>query len=164
MLELLSVKRGPKAPPTATELPALLASSPAARFQEFATRHLRHVKAEWAGQPLVLAPWQRVQIIEPLLNTVGADGLRQYRTCYVEVPRKQGKSTLASALALFLEPLFFALDESAAAELSELSALFFLDLDLVLLLEPAVESLGGEESSALAFFFDFFLVAVELSL
>jgi hypothetical protein len=69
-----------------------------------------------------------------------------------------------SALALFLEPLFFALDESAAAELSELSALFFLDLDLVLLLEPAVESLGCEESSALAFFFDFFLVAVELSL
>lgn len=69
-----------------------------------------------------------------------------------------------SALALFLEPLFFALDESPAAELSELSALFFLDLDLVLLLEPAVESLGCEESSALAFFLDFFLVAVELSL
>jgi phage terminase large subunit-like protein len=96
------MKRGPKAPPTATVLPPLTAGTPSGRFQEFCARHLRHVKGEWAGQPILLAPWQREDIIEPLFNTVRPDGLRRYRTCYVEIPRKQGKSTLASALALFL--------------------------------------------------------------
>jgi phage terminase large subunit-like protein len=96
------MKAGPKPQPTATRLPRLRAQTPAGRFQEFARRHLRHVKGEWAGQPIVLAPWQRRDIINPLFNTRRADGLRQYRTCYVEIPRKQGKSTLASALALFL--------------------------------------------------------------
>jgi len=60
-------------------------------------------------------------------------------------------------LALFLEPLFWVVEESAAAELSEL---FFLDLDLVLL-ESAESVAVCEESSALAFFLDF--LVVELS-
>ena len=57
-------------------------------------------------------------------------------------------------LALFLEPLFWVVEESAAAELSEL---FFLDLDLVLL-ESAESVAVCEESSALAFFLDFLVV------
>jgi hypothetical protein len=66
---------------------------------------------------------------------------------------------------LFLARLFFAVDESVAAELSVLSVLFFLDLDFLLLLESAVESIVVcEESSALAFFFGFFFAVVELSL
>jgi hypothetical protein len=68
-----------------------------------------------------------------------------------------------SALALFFERLFFGVvEESAAAELSALSAAFFLDLDLLVLLESAVVSELSAESSA--FFLDFFLVVVELSL
>ena len=69
-----------------------------------------------------------------------------------------------SAPALFLERLFFAVEESAAAELSALSELFFLDLDFVLLVESAESVALCDESSALAFFLDFFLVVVELSL
>jgi phage terminase large subunit-like protein len=94
------VKAGPKPQPKATKLPPLRAKTPAGRFQEFAKRHLRHVKGRWAGQPLVFADWQR-RILEPLYNTVGADGPRQYRTCYVEVPRKAGKSLTAAAVGLF---------------------------------------------------------------
>ena len=60
-------------------------------------------------------------------------------------------------LALFLERLFLVVEESAAAELS---ALFFLDLDWVLL-ESAESAAVCEESSALAFFLDF--LVVELS-
>ena len=96
------MKRGPKAQPTATRLPRLRATTPAARVQEFARRHLRHVKGEWAGQPILFADWQRRDIIAPLFNVRRPDGTRQFRTAYVEIPRKQGKSTIASALALYL--------------------------------------------------------------
>jgi hypothetical protein len=63
----------------------------------------------------------------------------------------------ASELALFLERLFLVVVESAAVELS---ALFFFDLDFVLL-ESAESAALCEESSALAFFLDF--LVVELS-
>jgi len=69
-----------------------------------------------------------------------------------------------SALALFLERLFFVVGDSAVAELSGPSELFFFDADFVLLLESTVESLvAWEESSGLAFFLDFFFVLLELS-
>lgn len=95
-------KPGPKAAPVATELPPLLAPTPAGRVLEFLQKHLRHVKGRQAGRPMILEPWQISQIVNPLFNTLGPDALRQYRTCYVTVPRKNGKSTLAAALALYL--------------------------------------------------------------
>lgn len=63
---------------------------------------LRHTKGQWAGQNFILQDWQREQIIRPLFGTVNLDGTRQYRTCYVELPRKNGKTTVASAIALYL--------------------------------------------------------------
>ena len=49
----------------------------------------------WAGQPLKLLPWQR-DFIMRLFGWKRADGTRRYRTFYVEVPKKNGKSTLLS--------------------------------------------------------------------
>jgi hypothetical protein len=72
--------------------------------------------------------------------------------------------SVESAPVLFLERFFLLLEESAAAELSALSALFFFDLDLVLWVALAESEVPCEESSALVFFLDFFLVVVELSL
>ena len=67
-----------------------------------------------------------------------------------------------SVLALFLDRPFLVVVEESAAE-SAWSAVFFLDLDPVL--APALESASDcDESSALTFFLDFFLVVVELSL
>jgi len=63
---------------------------------------LKHTKGEWAGKPFILEPWQRDKIIVPLLGTLNPDGSRQYRTCYIEVPRKNGKSELGAAIALYL--------------------------------------------------------------
>jgi len=63
---------------------------------------LRHIDGQWAGQPFTLMPWQRDRVIRPLFGTLGADGFRQYRTCYIEVPRKNGKSELAAGVALYL--------------------------------------------------------------
>lgn len=62
---------------------------------------LRQTKGRWAGQPMELLPWQE-KIIRDLFGTMRPDGKRQYRTAYIEVPRKAGKSTLSAAIALYL--------------------------------------------------------------
>lgn len=63
--------------------------------------YLRHYKGEWAGQPLILAPWQEF-VIGCVLGWQRADGLRRFRTAFIEVPRGQGKSTMAAGLGLYL--------------------------------------------------------------
>lgn len=69
----------------------------------FFERLLHHSKGEWAGQPFILEEWQREEVIRPLFGTKRAsDGMRAYRTAYIEIPRKNGKSTLAAGIALFL--------------------------------------------------------------
>ncbi len=62
---------------------------------------LKHTKGRWAGVKFELLDWQR-EIISKIFGTVKANGKRQYRTCYVEIPKKQGKSELAAAIALLL--------------------------------------------------------------
>ncbi|MBO8158839.1 terminase TerL endonuclease subunit [Thermosyntropha sp.] len=62
---------------------------------------LRHTKGRWAGRSFELLPWQE-KIIRDIFGTLRPDGTRQYRTVYIEVPRKAGKSTLASGIALYL--------------------------------------------------------------
>lgn len=62
---------------------------------------LTHTKGQWAGQPFNLRSWQEA-IIRPLFGTLRPDGRRQYRTCYVEIPRKNGKTELAAAVGLYL--------------------------------------------------------------
>jgi phage terminase large subunit-like protein len=96
------MKPGPKGPLPLATLPPLRSRTPAGRAAEFFRRHLTHVKGEWAGQPFDLAEWQLREIVEPLFNTRRPDGLRQYRTCYVEIPRKNAKSTLAAGLGLWM--------------------------------------------------------------
>ena len=69
---------------------------------EFFPRFLRHVKGEWAGQPFELSKWQQDEIIRPIFGWKRKDGTRRYRTVYVEVPRKSGKSSLSAGIALIL--------------------------------------------------------------
>ena len=63
---------------------------------------LTHVKGPLAGKPFIPDEWQVRDIIRPLFGTHRPDGLRQYRTAYVEISRKNGKSTIAAAIALYL--------------------------------------------------------------
>lgn len=72
------------------------------RAVRFIETHLRHTKGQWHGVPFDLMPWQRDEVIRPLFGTVRPDGLRQYRTAYIEVSRKNGKSEKGAALALKL--------------------------------------------------------------
>ena len=62
---------------------------------------LKHTTGEWYGKPFQLMPWQE-QIIRDIFGIVGEDGYRQFRTAYVEVGKKNGKSELAAAIALYL--------------------------------------------------------------
>ncbi len=62
---------------------------------------LKHSKGEWAGQPFVLEPWQQF-LLWTLFGWKRADGLRRFRTAYVEVPRKNGKTQLVSGIGLYL--------------------------------------------------------------
>ena len=72
----------------------------AVRFFE---RVLRHTKGEWAGRPFTLQEWQRQDVIRPLFGWKRRrDGRRRYKYAYLGWPRKNGKSTLASGLALYL--------------------------------------------------------------
>lgn len=90
----------------------------ASRAVEFFRRYLRHTKGELAGQPFELAEWQETEIIRPLFGWKRQDGTRKYRTVYVEVPRKNGKTTLAAGIALYL---LFA-DNEAGAEIYSAAA------------------------------------------
>jgi phage terminase large subunit-like protein len=74
----------------------------AARAARFFEHYLVHIKGKWAGEAFKLEGWQKDDIISPLFGCKRADGSRQYRTCYIEIPRKNGKSSLCSGIALYL--------------------------------------------------------------
>lgn len=67
-----------------------------------ALRALRHTKGRWAGAPFELEDWQLEHIVSPVFGWKHPDGTRIFRTAWVEMPRKNGKSTVASGLALVL--------------------------------------------------------------
>lgn len=62
---------------------------------------LKHTKGVWYGKNFELLPWQD-KIVRDLFGTLKPNGYRQYNTAYVEIPKKQGKSELAAAIALYL--------------------------------------------------------------
>lgn len=64
-------------------------------------QNLKHTKGKWDGKKFMLLPWQE-QIVRDIFGIVRADGKRQFLTAYVEIPKKQGKSELAAAIALYL--------------------------------------------------------------
>jgi len=72
----------------------------AAQFRmEFYGDFLRHSKGEWARQPIVLSPWQRF-VVGSVFGWKRRDGTRRFRWAYLEVPRKNGKSTLLAGVGL----------------------------------------------------------------
>ncbi|MCG1029302.1 terminase large subunit [Virgibacillus halodenitrificans] len=55
---------------------------------------------DFYGQPFLLLDWQ-YDIIWDVYGTVTASGYRQYRYAYLEVPKKNGKTSLIAGLALY---------------------------------------------------------------
>ena len=74
----------------------------------FIETFITHTKGELSGQPFLLEDWQK-KIVSDLFGWKNKKtDLRKYRTAYIQIGRKNGKSTLASALALYM---LFADDE-----------------------------------------------------
>ena len=87
------------------------AADKAVRFIE---KFLTHTKGELAGKPFILEKWQKKEIIQPTFGMKHTStGLRRYRTAFIFLPRKNGKSTLAAAIILTL--MF--LDDEKGAEM-----------------------------------------------
>lgn len=84
---------------------------------DFCARFLTHVKGEWAGQPFVLEGWQR-DFVRDLFGWKRPDGTRKYRKAFVFIARKNGKTMLGAAIALYL---LFA-DREPGAELYSVAA------------------------------------------
>ncbi len=66
-----------------------------------ARRYIRHTKGRWAGQPLVYEPWQR-EFWWEALEFDPATGFRIYNEVGLGIPRKNTKSTMASAAGLYM--------------------------------------------------------------
>ena len=62
---------------------------------------LKHSKGEFSGKRFELEPWQMF-IVWVLFGWKRLDGSRRFRYAYVEVARKNGKTTFAAALSLYM--------------------------------------------------------------
>ena len=54
---------------------------------------------DFYGQPFVLPKWQH-EVIWDVYGTVNDKGYRQFNYAYLEIPKKNGKTTLIAALAV----------------------------------------------------------------
>jgi phage terminase large subunit-like protein len=73
----------------------------ATRPIEFVEKFCKHSKGQWAGKPVILDLWQKA-IIQAIFGFVDDKGIRKYREALIIVARKNGKSTLLSAIALYM--------------------------------------------------------------
>lgn len=109
--ELPATKRSRR--PSIPEIPPLLSSyaqpkpdgcyfdeQAAQRAVEFVER-LRHYQGRWAGQRFLLMEWQR-RLIAEVFGWMRPDGTRLYHTCYIQTPRKVGKTSMVAAIAAYL--------------------------------------------------------------
>ena len=68
----------------------------------FIETFITHTKGELSGKPLFLEDWQK----EIVGNIFGwkdkKTNLRKYRTVFIEVPRKNGKTTLCAAIGIYM--------------------------------------------------------------
>ena len=62
----------------------------------------RHVKGDLAGESVRPDLWQILYFLAPVFGFRQADGNRFFRIGYLEIPRKNGKSTLAAVISLYL--------------------------------------------------------------
>lgn len=84
--------------------PKLYFFDPAAatRVLDFFKLYCSHVEGEWAGKPLIPEQWQYQTLRDAFGWKNLSDGSRKYRLVWVSVPRKNGKSTEAAGVGLYL--------------------------------------------------------------
>jgi phage terminase large subunit-like protein len=89
--------------PVSDEWPWIFDGAAACRPCQF-IELLPHIKGKWARERklIELGPWQSF-ILTTIFGWVHRDtGLRRFRDVYLEIPRKNAKSTLSSGVALYM--------------------------------------------------------------
>lgn len=71
------------------------------RVGAFCHTHVRQTKGRWARTPLTFEPWQQAFLNEAF-EVDPATGLRVYNEVLLGLPRKNGKSTMAAGISLYL--------------------------------------------------------------
>jgi len=97
--------------------------------------NLRHTKGEWHNKPFILLPWQET-IIRNLYGVIKKNGYRQFTTAYVEIAKKQGKTELGAALALYMlsaDGERGAEIYSCAADRAQASLIYNVAVDMIML-------------------------------
>lgn len=72
------------------------------RVRRFFRKYVKHTEAPFAFQPFELQPWQWNRIIAPAFGWKMPDGTRRFKEVETWIPKKNGKSTLAAAIAIYL--------------------------------------------------------------
>lgn len=68
----------------------------------FLENRCKHMKGELGGQYIILEEWQK-KIIRDIYGTLRREtGTRRYRTVYIEVPKKNGKTIIMAGLGLYM--------------------------------------------------------------
>lgn len=62
---------------------------------------LHHVKGKLARKHFILDPWQ-VFVVGNIFGWEDHDGIRRFTDAYIEISKKNGKSTLAAAIGLYM--------------------------------------------------------------
>lgn len=62
----------------------------------------RHFEGKWAGCPFIMLPWQQAITYILFGWKVKKTGLRRFRTAYIEVARKNGKTFWAAGIGLYM--------------------------------------------------------------
>jgi phage terminase large subunit-like protein len=95
-----TTKKKTRSPGSSAKLPPINKQA-AAKVCDFFPVVLRHSKGAISGQPFELLPWQKT-VLSELFGRLNPDGTRVRRVGYIEVPKKNGKSTLLAGIALYL--------------------------------------------------------------
>lgn len=101
---------------------------------------LKHTKGEWHNKPFHLLDWQK-NIVRNIFGVIKSNGFRQFTTAYVEIAKKQGKTELGAALALFMlvaDGEYGAEIYSCAADRAQASLIYTVAVDMISLC-PALQ-------------------------
>lgn len=74
----------------------------ASRVRAFMRDACRHTTGDEAGRPFELLPWQWNRVVAPAFGWKMPDGTRRFKEVEVWIPKKNGKSTLMAAIAMYL--------------------------------------------------------------
>lgn len=73
----------------------------AAKRVELFIESLKHTKGKFHNVPFELLDWQRA-MIRDIFGVLKPNGFRQFNTAYIEIGKKNGKSEIAAAIALYM--------------------------------------------------------------